>query len=113
MYDETFKLLKKMALDKLSGDETPEYWTGYMRGLRRRHEGKGFCSLEEHHQWLTDSGNRTSNLRSLGYRDGYGCTKNNGDCMTCEYVNHYGLDCNLKSMGLKKKLLRFKKKNPS
>lgn len=108
MYEETFKLLKKMAMDKLSSNNAPDYWTGYLRGLRQRYNGKKFSSLEEHHRWLRGSGRGSNEPRSRGYRDGYGCTNRNGDCMRCEYVSYYGLDCNSNSVGLKKRFQRFK-----
>lgn len=70
-----------------------EYWHGYRRGLRRRYHGENFETLEMHHLWLTATGDETRDDRVEGYRDGYGCTQNNGQCMTCSLVN-YGMDCN-------------------
>ena len=71
----------------------PEYWTGYMHGLRRRFHGEDFGTVQEHRLWLTSNGNTLNRLRSQGYRDGYGCSRDNGACGTCNLVKEMR-DCN-------------------
>lgn len=71
----------------------PAYWTGFMHGLRRRYHGEKFGTLQEHHLWLTASGDRLKKLRSQGYRDGYGCTQNDGKCAACSLADGQR-DCN-------------------
>lgn len=71
----------------------PEYWTGYMHGLRRRYYGAKFGTRQEHHLWLTANGTMLRKLRSQGYRDGYGCKQNDGKCATCSLANDMQ-DCN-------------------
>ena len=79
---------------RTAGDR-PEYWAGYMRGLRRKYHGEDFGTDEEHRLWLTADGDTLRRERSAGYRAGYipeYCTQNEGDCQTCSLVN-YGRDC--------------------
>lgn len=71
----------------------PAYWTGYMHGLRRRFHRDNFGTLQEHHLWMTANGTRDRQLRAQGYRDGYGCTQNDGKCATCSLLSGMQ-DCN-------------------
>ncbi len=49
-----------------------DYWTGYMRGLRRQHHGDKFGTDDEHERWLNACGDESRDQRSAGYRDGLG-----------------------------------------
>jgi hypothetical protein len=85
------ELCKARELRKVG--KKPEYWTGYMHGLRRRFLRDDFGTLQEHHLWLTANGTLLRKLRSQGYRDGYGCRQNDGRCATCSLIRDLR-DCN-------------------
>lgn len=53
-------------------DNRPDYWSGYVRGLRRAYHGERFGTDAEHQLWLSqaDSDDRQRQERGLGYRDG-------------------------------------------
>jgi len=70
MDESTFKheMIKAETFHDL---ERPEYWAGYMRGLRRRYYGVTFGTEEEHKIWMTADGDETRRQRSQGYRDGF------------------------------------------
>jgi hypothetical protein len=85
------EIYKARELKKVG--KKPEYWTGYMNGLRRRFFGEDFGTPQEHRIWLTGNGNKLNKLRAQGYRDGYGCTRDNGNCATCSLVENMQ-DCN-------------------
>lgn len=76
-----------------------DFWTGYMRGLRRAHHGRSFGTDAEHEQWLALRGdaNEARDMQGRGYRrgirDGIGCTQTGvNDCEECSLVS-YGKDC--------------------
>ena len=82
-----------------------DYYSGYVRGLRRLYHGEEFGSRMEHDIYLKliDDEDESRCLRGWGYRDGlkglrancerWGyCTQNDHDCKTCSLVN-YGRDC--------------------
>ena len=54
-----------------------DFWTGYVRGLRRLHHGERFGTDEEHKIWFNlsdteiDEGRR---YRGIGYRTGFSGT---------------------------------------
>jgi hypothetical protein len=54
-------------------DGRPDYWYGYMRGLRRAYHGEQFGTDQEHALWLAleDRGTRQDQERGRGYRDGF------------------------------------------
>lgn len=57
-----------------SVQEDVEFWIGYERGLRRRHHGENFGTLEEHELWhgiLPDEIDVFRRARGEGYRAGY------------------------------------------
>ena len=52
--------------------ERADWWTGYMRGLRRAHHGERFGSETEHDLWLS-AADSTDTMRAAlgrGYRAG-------------------------------------------
>lgn len=50
----------------------PEYWAGYIRGLRRLYHGERFGTPEEHELWLSLTGpDDTRRMRGIGYRAGF------------------------------------------
>ena len=53
-------------------DSDPDYWTGYMRGLRRAYYDEKFGTEEEHQAWSNDDdhGDTTRRARLDGYKDG-------------------------------------------
>jgi len=54
-------------------DGRPDYWHGYMRGLRRAYHGEQFSTDEEHALWLALAyrDTRQDQERGRGYRDGF------------------------------------------
>ena len=56
-----------------SAGDRPEYWAGYMRGIRRRYHGENFGTEDEHRLWmsLSDDSDQTRADRGKGYRAGY------------------------------------------
>ena len=62
-----------------AGDK-PEYWAGYIRGLRHRYHAQNFGTAEEHELWITAEGDEIREQRSQGYLDAYipdYCTQKN------------------------------------
>ena len=53
--------------------ERPEYWAGYIRGLRRAHHGEAFGTPEEHCLWLSlvADDDEARRERGYGYIDGF------------------------------------------
>ena len=49
-----------------------DYFTGYMRGLRRAYHGEKFGTEEEHTRWLSlvDDCDNSRRLKGLGYQHG-------------------------------------------
>jgi hypothetical protein len=45
-------LLLRADKEKSHGDK-PDYWTGYIRGIRRAYHGEKFGTEQEHQQWLS------------------------------------------------------------
>lgn len=43
-----------------------EWWTGYMRGLRRAHHGERFGTTAEHELWLSASESSDPSRAALG-----------------------------------------------
>ena len=84
--------------------DKPEYYSGYMRGLRRLFHGEAFGTDAEHALWMSlIDDDEAREQRGQGYRDGFNgltpnpdrweyCTQNNHDCGSCSLVN-YGRDC--------------------
>jgi len=59
--------------------DKPEYYSGYMRGLRRLFHGEAFGTDAEHALWsgLVDDSDEAREQRGQGYRDGFnGLTPN-------------------------------------
>ncbi len=87
--------MTKAKTFQAAGD-APGYWSGYMRGLRRRYHGNAFGTDDEHQQWVSLINDEDRQDLGRGYRDGLGvphyCTQNNGDCSTCA-LGSYGRDC--------------------
>jgi hypothetical protein len=60
------------ALAMRSAANRPDYWAGYMRGLRRAYHGERYGTEAEHALWLSqaDGEDEQRRERGLGYRDG-------------------------------------------
>ena len=60
--------LRRMTSDPVES----EWWTGYMRGLRRAHHGERFGTQAEHDLWLTAADSEYQDRAALGrgYRAG-------------------------------------------
>lgn len=74
--------------------ERSQYWTGYIRGLRRGFHGEKFGTIDEHLLWSGQTGENLldHDRRELtsGYRAGVRftyCSQNGGDCSTCSLVS--------------------------
>jgi len=64
------KMLRAKTMRDL-GDK-PDYWAGYMRGLRRLYHADKFGTAEEHKKWLALIGpDESRSERGRGYRDGF------------------------------------------
>jgi hypothetical protein len=80
---DTFENLMYKAKSFKKVGKHPEYWTGYMHGLRRGFHGEEFGTSHEHHLWMTACENEIQKLRSRGYRDGFDCSiQASADCET-------------------------------
>jgi len=57
---------------RTAGDQ-PDYWSGYIRGLRRQFHGEKFGTEGEHAKWmgLADEPTESRAQRGRGYRDGF------------------------------------------
>ena len=64
------EMMKSRAMIEQGKD--PDYWEGYLRGLKRRFFGESFGTAEEHHRWMTlaDSPDPQKAQQGRGYRDG-------------------------------------------
>ena len=63
--------LQRAAILASADTEHRDYWSGFIRGLRRRHHGDNFGTDDEHDTWMTASGDKSRDDRSRGYRDGF------------------------------------------
>lgn len=65
-----------------------EWWSGYMRGLRRAHHGERFGTQAEHELWLSASSSTDPSRAALGrgYRAGLTLDAQDPDtwCPRCE-----------------------------
>jgi hypothetical protein len=62
------KMLRAKTMHDL---DKPDYWDGYMRGLRRFYHGENFGTADEHEKWMSLTGpDETRAERGRGYRDG-------------------------------------------
>ena len=69
----TFQSLMRRADTLRQADPVHrDWWTGYMRGLRRAHHGDGFGTEAEHALYLAaaDSGDEARSALGRGYRAG-------------------------------------------
>lgn len=50
-----------------------DYWTGYMRGLRKNYHGENFGTSAEHRLWMdaVNSVDEQRRQKGRGYRDGF------------------------------------------
>ena len=70
------------ALRRAENDpERADWWTGYMRGLRRTHHGERFGTQSEHELWLSAIESTDSQRAALGrgYRAGLTLTMRDPD----------------------------------
>lgn len=58
------EMLRAQAMQQA---ERPEYWAGYIRGLRRAHHGESFGTPEEHRIWLSLVADEDEDRRERGY----------------------------------------------
>lgn len=52
----------------------PDFWAGYMRGIRRNYHGENFGTDDEHNLWMLcaeETRDTQRKMRGLGYRCGY------------------------------------------
>ncbi len=62
-------LLLRAKSMQLSNDR-PNFWEGYIRGLRRAHYGDRYGTAENHRRWLTLGGDAAREELSHGYKEG-------------------------------------------
>ena len=72
MDEATFKAKLFHAEIMSDVDNRPDYWRGYIRGLRRAYHGESFGTDQEHTLWLSlaDRDTEQDQQRGLGYSDG-------------------------------------------
>ena len=72
MDKETFKAKMYHAEVMSEIDDSPDYWEGYKRGLKRAYHGEHFGTEAEHKLWLSlvDSVNSQDHERGRGYLNG-------------------------------------------
>ena len=72
---ERFKIEMAKAKTFIDLGERPEYYMGYMRGLRRQYHGETFGTDAEHEKWLAladeDMRDQARTDRGRGYRAGF------------------------------------------
>jgi len=56
MTEKEFQKFMKAANYMKSKSDNPEYWSNYIRGLRRKYHGEKFGTQEEHEKWLQQAG---------------------------------------------------------
>jgi hypothetical protein len=71
MRESFFKAAMALAYKSIKANDRPQYYMGYMRGLRRRYHGERFGTNTEHKQWLTLDGSYVRDEIRKGYTDGY------------------------------------------
>lgn len=71
MDEQRFKreMAKAQAFRKIG--ENPDYWRGFIRGLRRRYHGEDFGTAEEHRTWMAMIDDEYRKELGRGYRDGF------------------------------------------
>jgi hypothetical protein len=76
MDESTFKSKLLHAEIMSDADNRPDYWRGYIRGLRRAYHGEAFGLEGEHDLWLAqaDRDDEQSKERGLGYWHGLKAT---------------------------------------
>jgi hypothetical protein len=87
----TFASLLRRAdtLRRVEPDPTrAEWWSGYMRGLRRAHHGERFGTQAEHELWMAAAGSDDQQRAALGRGYRAGLTLESRDpeayCERCE-----------------------------
>lgn len=63
-----------LTFSELAYGKSLDFWTGYMRGLRRLHHGQAFSTEEEHGLFLNipeDDPDPTRRATGEGYRAGF------------------------------------------
>jgi len=69
---EEFQSKMRLAEALADSGKPPEYYAGYMLGLRRHYHGEAFGTEEEHEKWLQLIGDEDEARREMGrgYVDG-------------------------------------------
>ena len=67
----TIEMLRAREIKELSS--IPDYWKGYIQGIKRRFYGDKFSTEQEHQLCSTMDGDEFQRQWSEGYRDG--CSK--------------------------------------
>lgn len=76
------KMLYAESMKKL--DDRPDYWAGYIRGLRRKYHGENFGTSDEHEKWMSLIYDETRSDMGRGYRDALGeMTIKPQHCLRC------------------------------
>lgn len=67
-----FEMRRAETMRKYTEPERSEYWTGYIRGLRRAYHGEKFGNAAEHNFWMDakNSLDESRKQRGQGYCDG-------------------------------------------
>jgi len=71
MDEQLFKHEGMKARTFIDLGERPDYFRGYMRGLRRRYHGENFGDSGEHEKWLSVIDDDYRREMAQGYHDGY------------------------------------------
>ena len=62
------------TFQRIAGDPlVADFWSGYIRGIRRRYHGEKFGTAEDHALWLeaVNSDDESRQRRGEGYRAGF------------------------------------------
>jgi hypothetical protein len=69
--DTKYRTLLLRAKSMQLANDRPNFWEGYIRGLRRAHYGDHYGTAENHRKWLTPGGDDVREETSHGYREGF------------------------------------------
>ena len=63
--------LRMVDMMHITDSSNREYWAGYKRGIQRAHLGTSMVTDDDHHAWMTMSGDKKREDCCRGYRDGF------------------------------------------
>lgn len=70
MHESKYRTLLLRAKSMQLANDRPNFWEGYIRGLRRAFYGDRYGSAEDHRRWLALGGDSLRDEMAHGYREG-------------------------------------------